>query len=224
MYKILEDNSNKNDAGLTILEYYSKKYSKYGWEARTIRGEEYNYYRSHAIVRFTISQINAHKANETIIREWGVSMDDEIIPNEYKQLVNRSEIKAQLISAWCEDISERPDFVPGWKLKFEFGEGENKKEEEIIVTRDEYHHAIATIRRHNRKGPAEDTFKVSEVRRPCTVNDIFASVCVNGKVHYMGNPFIPVEVKVDFAGLFKDAYWTVSVKDVIDDQIIAMFS
>lgn len=224
MYEILEDNSKKKGEGLTILEYYSQKLARYGWEARTIRGEEYNYFRAHAIVSFVISQINAHRYGEKIIRGWSVDMDEEIVPNEYKQLVNRSQIKAQLVSAWCEDVSVRPDFVEDWTFTFEFGSGENKKSEKITVSREVYHHAIATIRRHNKKSPSEDTFVVSEVRRPCTINDIFALVCVNGKVHYMGNPFIPIELNCEFKGIFNDSYWTVSVKDVIDDQLVAMFS
>lgn len=216
--KILEDNKTIE---VTFIDYYSPKVGRRYWTSRSIRGEERTFFRSNAIVAFVCKQINAMTPHQEIIPGWNVNVDDELMHEMYRDATLFEEVRVELRAIWCEDLLVRPQFVDDWTFTFEFGLGDKKETEQIVVTREVYYEALADINRHKKRGPLDNTFKVADVRRPATLNDVMARAAVNSRIHYMGNPSLPIELNVDFKGIYKDSFWNATIEEAVEDYLIA---
>lgn len=223
--KILEENNQVING--SVLEYCAQKCHTRLWHQRQIRGEITGHREAVFIEAFVVQQINALPSRTEIIPGWNISINKVKGLSYFKDNTLPEEVRDELTAVWCEDILAKPEFNNEWTLKYKYiiksyNEKTNKDEykietKSIVVTYDVHLAALADINRHQKKGADDNTFEFADVRRACTINDIKSRIAIKGKVHYMGNPFIPIDVKPTFDGIYKDSYWNASVEEVIDD-------
>lgn len=136
----------------------------------------------------------------------GVTLDKIPIPEEFKDLINPESVR----------------FTPSDRRTKNLIKYSKVKEDGLSLI--EWHCVIDNLRRYRKMTSSDNIVMLNSLRTPKSFNDVMERMVLNSKfkVKLDSNPYIPISLDSVSTGMFKDDYFNISVKEIIQQYVAKM--